>query len=167
VLGWIHVESWRAAYRGIVADDVLDGLDAGRRGRDWLHWIIEPGATTSVVAERWEDGALVGMATVGPYRPNPDATSDQLTGQGWGELWLLYVDPESWGSGVAGELLGAAEAALVGLGYEHAALWVFAANPRARRFYERHGWEDDGTRLDFELGGRAVTEARHRRSLLG
>jgi GNAT superfamily N-acetyltransferase len=161
------VDSWRAAYRGIVADAALAALDAGRRGREWLRWITEPGGNRHLVAERWEDGAVLGMASVGPYRANPDEASDPLAEAGWGELWLLYLVPEAWGTGVAGELLAAAEAALVELGYREAALWVFEANPRARRFYEHHGWVDDGHRLDFEIGGQSITEARYRRHLAG
>jgi hypothetical protein len=31
----VHVASWRAAYRGIVPDRFLDGLDTGERERSW------------------------------------------------------------------------------------------------------------------------------------
>jgi GNAT superfamily N-acetyltransferase len=58
-------------------------------------------------------------------------------------LELLYVAPEFWGTGVAAELLRWAT--------DHAAaddtavmrLRVVAAQHRARRFYEREGWEYD------------------------
>jgi GNAT superfamily N-acetyltransferase len=166
-LGWIHVESWRAAYRGIVADDVLDALDSGRRGREWLGWISEPHGGRFLVVERLEDGAIGGVSAVSSYRPNPDAVTDELAGQGWGEVRLFYLDPMVWGSGAGDDLLEASHAALAQLGYPSAALWVFEANPRARRFYERHGWADDGARLAFAIGDRSVMEARYRRALGG
>ena len=166
-LGWIHVESWRAADRGIVADDVLDALDPGRRGLEWLGWIAEPHGGRILVAERHEDGAIGGVSAVSSYRPNPDEVTDDLAGQGWGEVRLFYLDPLVWGSGAGDQLLEESHVALADLGYRWAALWVFEANPRARRFYERHGWADDGTRLGFEVGGGLVTEARYRRALDG
>ncbi len=59
--------------------------------------------------------------------------------------WLngLYVLPEEWGSGVA---LALHAAAVAELAREHATakLWVLEANGRARRFYERHGWRENG-----------------------
>ncbi len=58
--------------------------------------------------------------------------------------WLhgLYVAPEEWGSGVAGELHDAALAAMPDCPELH--LWTLEANHRARRFYERRGWRLSG-----------------------
>jgi hypothetical protein len=39
---------------------------------------------------------------------------------------------------------------------------VLEDNPRARRFYEREGWEHDGGRKDDELLGVTVSEVRYR-----
>jgi GNAT superfamily N-acetyltransferase len=52
--------------------------------------------------------------------------------------WIdqLYVDPDHTGRGIGGRLMAVAKA-------QRAAglrLWTFAANVRARRFYERHGF---------------------------
>lgn len=90
------------------------------------------------IRERWltfsgrvllaDDGGPVGVAAVEP-------------------CWLagLYVVPERWGTGVADELHDAAAAALRALGCTEARLWVLEDNPRARRFYERRGWRENGT----------------------
>lgn len=61
--------------------------------------------------------------------------------------WLeaLYVRPAAWGSGVADELHAWAVAELRAAGVATARLWVLEENLRARRFYERHGWNADGT----------------------
>ena len=47
----------------------------------------------------------------------------------------LYVDPESFGTGVAGALFEQVTSRRPG-GFT---FWVFQENARARRFYERHG----------------------------
>ena len=58
--------------------------------------------------------------------------------------WLhgLYVAPEEWGSGVAGDLHDAALAAMPDC--PELRLWTLEANHRARRFYERRGWRLNG-----------------------
>ena len=50
-------------------------------------------------------------------------------------------------------------------GFDTATLWVLEDNPRARRFYEREGWNTDGRRRDEEMLGVTVTEVRYRIAL--
>ena len=59
--------------------------------------------------------------------------------------WLdgLYVVPECWGTQVATRLHDHAVARLGALGHKRCHLWVLEDNRRARRFYERRGWELD------------------------
>jgi GNAT superfamily N-acetyltransferase len=60
--------------------------------------------------------------------------------------WLdgLYVVPERWGSGVGGLLHDRALELVRGLGCDRCHLWVLEENDRARRFYERRGWHENG-----------------------
>jgi GNAT superfamily N-acetyltransferase len=82
---------------------------------------------TVLVAER--DGEPVGVVLVD-----------------WCWLHGFYVRPDHWGSGVALELYEAALAQLDGCA--EIRLWVLEENHRARRFYEKHGWRENGeTRL--------------------
>jgi ribosomal protein S18 acetylase RimI-like enzyme len=60
------------------------------------------------------------------------------------EVEQVYVASEHRGSGVAGALLAEAERLVVSNGYDEAWLAVVPGNARARRFYERRGWRDDG-----------------------
>ena len=46
-------------------------------------------------------------------------------------------------------------------GFADAMLWVLADNPRARRFYEREGWHDDGGRKRDAFLGVDVEEVRY------
>ena len=59
-----------------------------------------------------------------------------------GHVEALYVVPDAWGTGVAGELY-AHVAAVAG---RPATLWVLEANERGRRFWERRGWRPTGER---------------------
>jgi GNAT superfamily N-acetyltransferase len=62
----------------------------------------------------------------------------------------LYVDPDHLGKGIGSRLLSVAKARSP----EVLQLWTFAANHRARNFYERHGFvitdRTDGARNEEE-----------------
>jgi GNAT superfamily N-acetyltransferase len=62
------------------------------------------------------------------------------------EEWLegLYVVPERWGTGLADALHGQALELVRALGSTRCHLWVLEDNARARRFYERRGWRENG-----------------------
>ena len=68
------------------------------------------------------------------------------------EVEQLYVGAASRGTGVAGALL--AHAAWLGRAAGHERVWLAVAsgNARARRFYERQGWVDEGA-FDYPAAG--------------
>ncbi|HET8645160.1 MAG TPA: GNAT family N-acetyltransferase, partial [Vicinamibacteria bacterium] len=64
------------------------------------------------------------------------------------EVEQIYVARGARGTDVANALLRHAEEEIAGR-YEVAWLAVVTGNARARRFYERNGWQDAG-RLDYQ-----------------
>jgi GNAT superfamily N-acetyltransferase len=60
------------------------------------------------------------------------------------EVEQVYVSANHRGTSVAGLLLAEAERLVAAAGHRRAWLAVVAGNARARRFYERCGWADDG-----------------------
>jgi GNAT superfamily N-acetyltransferase len=70
------------------------------------------------------------------------------------EIEQIFVAAEHRGTGVAERLLHAAAGAVAGAGYRRAWLAVARGNARARRFYERVGWKDDGA-LQYAAEGPA------------
>jgi ribosomal protein S18 acetylase RimI-like enzyme len=141
---------WRAAYRGVFPEAFLDALDVADRERMWAR-NIAAGRAPLVVEEGAE---IAGFAAVGPSR-DPDATP------GTGELYVINVAPEAWGGAHGRMLHDAAMEALAG--FDTITLWVVEANARARRFYEKLGWQEDGVvkALTFAPG---VRELRYRRA---
>ncbi|MDV3256545.1 MAG: GNAT family N-acetyltransferase [Sphingomonas sp.] len=89
------------------------------------------------VAER--DGELVGYAKLGPphlpFEPRGEAA----------ELRQLYVVEEMKGQGVADELIRWVIDRARQRRADHLYLSVFTDNHRARRFYEKYGFEPEGT----------------------
>jgi ribosomal protein S18 acetylase RimI-like enzyme len=60
------------------------------------------------------------------------------------EVEQVYVDAARRGSGVAAVLLDEAERQVAVAGHDTAWLAVNPGNTRARAFYERRGWRDEG-----------------------
>jgi GNAT superfamily N-acetyltransferase len=76
------------------------------------------------------------------------------------EVEQVYVSADHRGSGVAATLIKAAEDHVARNGHERAWLAVVPGNARARRFYERSGWVDEG-RFDHRAAGVSVPAHRY------
>jgi RimJ/RimL family protein N-acetyltransferase len=103
-----------------------------------------------------ENGVIVGVLNVGPARGE----------EGVGELYVIYVLPAAWGTEAAQLLIEQAHETL-GARFDTAVLTVLAANPRARRFYERNGWILDEVLTEPHFGGEPTEAARYRRRFDG
>lgn len=144
----VHTASAEAAYAGVAPPDP-DGL--ARRTAMWRTLAADPVAPSFVAVA---GGRILGVVNVGPARD----------GSGLGEVRILYVEPESWGSGAGQRLMDRAHRELAA-GYDEAILTVLAANPRARRFYERNGWRFEREVVEPHFGDRPTQVARYRRRL--
>jgi ribosomal protein S18 acetylase RimI-like enzyme len=139
----VRVETWRAAYEGLIDRVVLDRMDidreAARRAELWDQYHSDPRGA-EVIAE--VDGEVAGWALVGP------SLDDDLPADG--QIYAIYALPSFWSAGVGHALMLDAEARLRAAGFESAHLWVLEGNDRAAAFYERHGWHEDGRVKDDE-----------------
>ena len=153
----VRAESWRAAYRGIVPDDYLDGIDvaewAERQRRNMEN---QPADLVSLVAN---DGDLiVGWTALGPNRMADLPYA--------GELYTIYLLPSHWRRGIGRLLMAAAAQSSMHMGMKSMILWVFAENWPARRFNEALG----GTLVSehrYTIGGVSLPEVAYGWSDLG
>ena len=161
-LGSVHVRAWQVGYRGHMPDEFLDGLSIEDRRTMWRGRLTAPAPETEVVViEDPDDGHVCGFAIVGrPHNPSPGRPGE-------GELYAINLEPEAWGRGLGAPLIAGAVDALRRRGARWAYLWVLEANARARRFYEREGWADDGGVKEDDFGGRLLREVRYGRDLSG
>jgi ribosomal protein S18 acetylase RimI-like enzyme len=142
----------------------------------------DAGAIATIWSSGWRDGhlgkvpeALVAARTPESFRTRAgtrvgDAVVADVDGEIAGfvmviddEVEQVYVAAAHRGSGVAGALLAEAERRVAANGHEQAWLAVVAGNTRARRFYERRGWTDEGQsdHAPSDLDG-AITLPAHR-----
>jgi ribosomal protein S18 acetylase RimI-like enzyme len=156
----VNVRSWRAAYRGLVPDDVLAGLSVHDREQFWSGPLTTRPGNTRILVAAIED-AIVGFAATGPPLVPDDRADPTL-----GDLYALYLNLEVWCRGIGNQLHAAALDRLRSCGFTHAGLWVLDTNERALRFYNRHGWTDTGrTQVDHGPGGTELHERRLQREL--
>lgn len=147
----VHVASWRAAYADILDPVFLDGLSVERREESWRQ-VLSSGDSELLLG--CIGSSVVGFASVGPSR-DADAPPRR------GELWALYVHPQSWSTGAGRDLWRAALARLQSLGFSSVSLWVLQRNARAIRFYSAAGFTVEvGSGKEFGLGGAKVREVR-------
>jgi GNAT superfamily N-acetyltransferase len=155
----VHVRSWQAAYRGLMPQEYLDGLDPALRAERWRR---------NLAAADWSrSGVLVvtagaGIAGFAGYWPTRDEDDDPAR---TGEVTAIYLHPHAWGQGLGRQLMTATLQNLAGAGYRDATLWVLRDNVRARRFYAGAGWAGDGAAKTDDSDGFPLLEVRYRRPL--
>lgn len=148
----IHVRSWQVAYPEIIPRDYLEGLSVTRRESVWRDVIAQDRGPLFVAEEA---GQIVGFCHVIPSR-DPDSA-------GSAEISAIYVDPGSWREGHGGALCVEAIAYAREQNFARISLWVLVQNHRARRFYERMGFLEDGAFKCEERPGFVLEEVRYRR----
>lgn len=111
---------WRDGHLGHVADELV-----ALRTRESFDQRAAARVADTVVAT--VDGAVAGFIMV---------VGD--------EVEQVYVAGEHRGTGLAAALLTEAERLVAANGHDRAWLAVAPGNARARRFYERRGWVDEG-----------------------
>jgi ribosomal protein S18 acetylase RimI-like enzyme len=164
----LHVRSWQEAYRDLMPAEFLDGLDPGDRAQRYTFESKDEGAPTTILAVVGGEGAGVTPSltnsmevrsgvTPAPFEPIAGfvtfGASRDDDARGLAEIYALYVDPESYRSGIGRLLMAEARHRLVDAEFSEAILWVLRGNDRAARFYEREGWSPDGaTRTEHPYG---------------
>jgi len=119
-VGTIWASAWRDGHFGHVPDELV----AVRTPQSFLDRATQRVPDTTVAEV---DGVVAGFIMV-----------DQ------DEVEQVFVDAGHRGSGVAAVLLAEAERQVATGGHASAWLAVVEGNARARRFYERRGWHDEG-----------------------
>jgi ribosomal protein S18 acetylase RimI-like enzyme len=146
------VDTWRAAYHGILPDDYLRSLSYDESERRWRE-VIAAGNACVYVAE----GArgIFGFASGQRRRSFSQGLQEYE-----GELKTVYVLPTGQGTGAGRRLVGTVAGHFTERGVNSMLLWVFADNQPARGFYESLGGvpvAEDG----FELGGAWLVEVAY------
>lgn len=147
----VRVDTWRAAYRGIVPQEHLDGLSVAADTERFLQRYRESGGQPNlhVFVALDESGQVVGFGMGGPEREGFPGYP--------GELYVLYVLPAYQGQGIGYALAQAVCGRLRAAGLVPVIIWALRENLSACAFYRRLGGVDVG-RKTIEIGGKVLEE---------
>lgn len=146
ILGRIHALSWQGAYRGLLPEHVLTGITAQMRAALFIEAMRDKPVEFYLYLH---EGEPLGMAAL----HLPPGLTD-------GEVGSFYFLPEAWGKGHASPAMAHCLDRLRELRYRRAIVWVFEKNLRARRFYEKCGFQVTGERKELRIGV-PVTEVQY------
>ena len=151
----IHVDTWQAAYSGMVPADYLANLTYAESEEMWRRVTSEYGERAGCVFVAGEAGTLCGFSSGLPRTRFSRGLTEYR-----GTLQTVYVLPSRQGAGIGKRLVGAVAGCLAEAGVSSMLLWVLEENEIARRFYESLG----GTLIAqgrFELGGALLSEVAY------
>jgi ribosomal protein S18 acetylase RimI-like enzyme len=150
----IAVAAWRATYRGLIADGLIDAQTEDAHAA--ALGALLPSEPPAVLLVGEDGGAVAGFAVAA-------ASRDDEAPPGEGELWGIYVDPGRQGSGIGSALMRAALDHLRAHGFSEAILWMLEGNRLADAFYRARGWVPDGARrIERTPSGHPLPEIRYR-----
>ena len=149
-----HVATWKTAYRGLLPDQMLDALKHEDRVPRWFDALGNP-ANFVLVAEA--EGEVVGFLAA--RRSSDDESSET------GELDAIYILESFAGRGIGTGMMEQSDQWMRDRGFTRAVLWVLPTNLRTRRFYESHGWVDDGAEKTLHTHGGSVPALRYAKVL--
>lgn len=147
----IHVETWRAAYAGLLPERMLAGMREQRHLANWSTQLGNPRSADLVLVAEQPQRGVVGFMSAGPTRSG-------LAGYD-AEVYTLYVLPDWQNQGVGTRLLEGAFERLRARELGGVMLWVLARNP-SRFFYEALGGVAIATR-DERLWGVVLPEVAY------
>ncbi len=142
ILGYIHSQSWKVAYKNIIPDLILDNISAEKREKYFFKSLSENLEETALI---FKDNNPVGFITLGKCR---DADSDIS----WGEIWGIYLLPLYWNQGIGTELIKWGLNELKHKSFSKTSLWVLEENITAQEFYKKVGFHHDGTIQKINIG---------------
>ena len=156
----IQATTWEAAYTALVPAAALDSLRSPAAEQAWQAAVAAGDGHVLVATEgEW----TVGFCAAALAQPPEGATAADgptVGSERWAEIGTLLVEPR-WGRrGHGGRLLAAAAHALRDGGALYGLAWVPEADTASRRFYERAGWQPDGTVRVLDTGDGTLREIR-------
>lgn len=146
-LAEILVKSFRTAFAEIISSETIDRCSNEENCRNMFAAICASGEGQFYIAKL--DGRPCGEL----YWRDGDELENSA------HIVAIHSLPETWGCGIGKAMVETAMEDIRQAGKKNLYLWAFKENRRARRFYEKNGFEVDGAEKVSEFDG--VMEVRY------
>lgn len=148
-IAWVHLESWKATYPGIIPQAYIDGLRVEDGAAAWRERLGNPDGPIVFVAE--DEAGIFGFAAGGAMVHPVDGFD--------GELGAIYLLASHQKRGAGAALVRRIAQALGERGFRTMVVWALKENP-ACGFYERMGGKLVGNQ-DIAIGGVKLPEVAY------
>lgn len=142
----IYEKSWKAAYKDIIPDAFLNSIPRG----EWASNFQQSGFSDFVLID---NGKYIGTACICKSRWEKFAD--------YGEIVSIYLLPEYFSKGYGKLLMDACVENLHKRNYDKILLWVLEDNIRARKFYEKNGFNCTDELQVNEICGKEIREVMY------
>ncbi|WP_028025324.1 GNAT family N-acetyltransferase [Enterovibrio calviensis] len=141
----IHVNSWKAAFSGLMPEAYIGGYTEETRTDEWRH-ILESQKECVFVAEA--NDQVVGFLSYG------ESKKDKRTL----DLSKLYLCPSIYGKRVGSLLMATLEDVAKASDIQRITLYVLDKNDAAKTFYTKHGFTFGSGYLSEEFNGETIID---------
>lgn len=147
----VQIATWNTTYRGLIADDYIDGLSQAYRETRWRATLNDPAAARCVFVAENDEREIVGFACGGTQRTDVPGFD--------GELYAIYLLTSYQRHGVGEMLTRAVAGCLLQVGFSSMLVWVLAGNS-SRAFYESLGGQLVGEQM-LTIGAQTLLEVAY------
>ena len=130
ILAYIQTESWKAAFKNIVSDDLLVRCTEINRATEMYHKLLENKKGNGYILEVKGEPHCIAWWDVTRESDMP----------GYAELICIHSLPNNWHNGYGSKMMDCVLEDIKKSGYQKVMLWVFTDNHRACNFYETKGF---------------------------
>ena len=135
------IKCWRAAYRGLIADDYLDNMKLELIEQNWNRSIISQNEKDKIFVYE-ENNKIIGIIRFG-------SPQDKNNKRYNAEIHVLYVEPTLKRKGIGSKLFKFAKEDFINNGNKHLIIWCLKGNEQGINFYKK-------------MGGKIVTNRKER-----
>ncbi len=141
ILAYIQTESWKSAFADIISAEDMEICTDIVKAEAMHEKVLKSGYAEMSILEI--DGKPYCIAAWSKAR-NPQFSD-------CAELICIHSLCDKWGKGYGSMMMNHILDEIKNTNYNSVLLWVFEKNSRARRFYEKHGFElTDNTQISYD-----------------
>ena len=134
ILAYIQTESWKAGFKNILDDDILQKCTQIDKATEMYRRLLEKNIGNGYLLRVGDKPHCIAWWDV--------TREKDMTG--YAELICIHSLQDKWRKGYGSKMMNTILCDMKDAGYSKVMLWVFEDNIRARKFYESHGFTNTG-----------------------